>query len=96
MTEEYQSILKNDVWDIVPRPEEKYVVTSNWICKIKHVTDGSIKKYKVRFGARGFSQEEGVDYDETFDLVARYTSICTIIHELETTSYGCKDNLSQW
>jgi hypothetical protein len=75
MTEEYQSILKNDVWDVVPRPEGKYVVTSKWIYKIKHVVDGSIEKYKARFVARGFSQVEGVDYDETFAPVARYTSI---------------------
>jgi hypothetical protein len=96
MTEEYQSILKNDVWDIVLRPEGKSVVTSKWIYKIKHAADGSVEKYKARFVARRFPQTEGVVYDETFDPVARYTSICTIIHELETTSDGCKDNLSQW
>jgi hypothetical protein len=61
MTEEYQSILKNDVWDIVPRPEGKYVVTSKWIYKIKHAVDGSIEKYKERFVARGFSQVEGLE-----------------------------------
>ena len=55
MQEEYQSIMKNDVWDVVPRPERKSVVTSKWIYKIKHVADGSIKKYKARFVARGFS-----------------------------------------
>ena len=42
MIEEYRSIMKNDVWDIVPRPEWKYVVTSKWIYNIKHATDGSI------------------------------------------------------
>jgi hypothetical protein len=66
MMEEYQSIMKNDVWDIVLRPEGKFVVTSKWIYKIKHVADGSIEKYKARFVARGFSQKEGVDYEETF------------------------------
>jgi hypothetical protein len=75
MIEEYQSILKNDVWDVVPRPEGKSVVTSKWIYKIKHGDDGSIEKYKERFVARGFSQVEGVDYDETFAPIARYTSI---------------------
>jgi hypothetical protein len=40
-------------------------VTSKWIYKIKHVVDGSIDKYKARFVARGFSQKEGEDYDET-------------------------------
>jgi hypothetical protein len=70
MAEEYQSILKNDVWDIVPRPEGKSVVTSKLIYKIKHATDRSVEKYKARFVARGFSQVEGIDYEETFAPVA--------------------------
>jgi hypothetical protein len=79
MAEEYQSIMKNDVWDIVPRPEGKSVVISKWIYKIKHANDGSVEKYKVRFVAREFSQVEGIDYEETFAPVARYTFIRTII-----------------
>ena len=55
MIEEYQSIMKNDVWDVVPRPERKSVMTSKWIYKIKHAADGSIEKYKAIFVARGFS-----------------------------------------
>ena len=51
----YQSIMKNDVSDIVPKPEGKSVVSSKWIYMIKHVADGSIEKYKARFVARGFS-----------------------------------------
>jgi hypothetical protein len=79
MTAEYQSIIKNDVWEIVPRPKIKYVVYSKWLYKIKHVADGSIEKHKTRFVAHGFSQKEGIDYEETFAPVARYTSIITII-----------------
>jgi hypothetical protein len=79
MMEEYQSIMKNDIWDIVLRPKGKSVVTSKWIYKIKHTADGSIEKYKARFIARGFSQKEGVDYEETFSPVARYTSIRMVI-----------------
>ena len=55
MIEEYQSIIKNDVWDVVPRTKGKSLVTSKWIYKIKHATDGSIEKYKARFVAQGFS-----------------------------------------
>ena len=44
MMEEYRCIMKNDVWDVVPRPEGNFVVTSKWIYKIKHAVDGSIKK----------------------------------------------------
>jgi hypothetical protein len=79
MTEEYQSIVKNDVWEIVPRPKSKDVVSSKWLFKIKHATDGSIEKYKARFVTRGFSQKEGIDYEETFTPMARYTLIRTII-----------------
>ena len=47
--------------------------------QIKHVVDGSIEKYKARFVARGFSQKEGVDYEETFSPLERYTSIRAIM-----------------
>jgi hypothetical protein len=67
------------VWDIVPRPEGKSVVTSKWIYKIKHAADGSVKKYKVRFVVRGLSQKKGVEYEETFSPVARYISIRAVI-----------------
>jgi hypothetical protein len=79
MVEEYTSIMKNDVWDIVSRPEGKSVVSSRWLYKIKHVADGSIEKFKVRFVVRGFSQREGVDYEETFSPVTRYASIRVVI-----------------
>ena len=68
MIEEYQSIMKNDVWDVVPRLEGKSIMTSKWIYKIKHAADGSIEKYKVIFVAHGFSQKEGIDYEETLHL----------------------------
>jgi hypothetical protein len=79
MMEEDNSIMKNDVWEIVPRLEEKLVVTSKWLYKLKYAADGGIEKYKARFVAWGFSQVEGVDYDETFAPVARYTSIRSVI-----------------
>ena len=53
---EYASIMKNDVWEVVPMPEGKKVVGSKWIYKVKHARDGSVDKYKARFVAKGFSQ----------------------------------------
>ena len=63
----------------MPRREGKLVVTSKWLYKINHVVDGSIEKFKARFVVRGFLQVEGVNYEETFAPIARYTSICSII-----------------
>jgi hypothetical protein len=79
MMEEYASIMKNDVWEVVLWPEDEKVVGSKWIYKVKHAADGRVDKYKACFVAKGFSQREGVDYEETFALVARYSSIQAVI-----------------
>ena len=104
MIEEYKSIMKNDVCDIAPKPEGKTVVSSKWIYKLKHAVDGSIEKYKARLVARGFSQKEGIDYEEAFAPVPRYTSIRTImalasmmkwdLHQMALD--GCENNLPKW
>ena len=70
MMAEYHSIMKNHVWEIFLRPEGKSVVTSRRLYKLKHAANGSVEKYKAKFEARGFSQVEGIDYDETFASVA--------------------------
>ena len=53
--------MKDDVLDMVLRPEDKVVVISIWLYKIKHGSDGSAEKYKARFVALGFSLKEGID-----------------------------------
>ena len=71
--------MKNDVWELVLRLEKKSVMTSKWIYKINHAADGNIEKYKARFMVRVFSQKEGIDYEETFSPVARYTPIRSVL-----------------
>jgi hypothetical protein len=53
--------------------------TFHFSLKIKYVADGIIEKHKARFVAREFSQIEGIDYDETFALVVRYTPLGSIM-----------------
>jgi hypothetical protein len=101
MTEEYQSIIKNYVWELFPGPKNKDVVSSKWIYKIKHKANESIEKHKARFVARGFSQKEGIEYEQTFAPVARYTSIRTIIahaakNEGEVAPDECEKNFLKW
>jgi len=54
-------------------------VSSHWLYKVKKAIDGSVEKHKARFVARGFSQIEGIDYVETFSLVAGYSSIRSML-----------------
>ena len=77
--EEYDSIIKRNAWEVVPRPVGKSVVGSRWIYKVKQVEYGSVEKYKDRFVAWVFSQVEGIDCEDTFSLVARYSSIRSIL-----------------
>ena len=79
MVEEYDSIIRNSAWEIVPRLVGKSVVGSRWIYRVKQTTDGTIDKYKARFVARGFSQIKGIDYEETFAHVTGYSSIRAIL-----------------
>ena len=79
MVEEYKSIVKKNVWEVVPRPSYKSRVGSRWIFKVKPVADKSIEKYKAIFVAKGYSRVEDIDYEETFSHIARYSSIRSIL-----------------
>ena len=60
-------------------PPEKFVVGCKWIYKIKTRFDGSIERYKTCFVVKGFTQEYGIDYEETFAPVARISSVCALL-----------------
>ena len=70
MKEEFDALSKNHTWDLVTLPPRKSVVSCKWIYKIKTRSDGSIEHYKTHLIAKGFTQEYGIDYEETFALVA--------------------------
>ena len=65
------TLQKNDMWMLVPLPKEKKTVGCRWVFSIKHKTDGSIERYKTRLVAKGYTQTYGIDYQETFSLVAK-------------------------
>nr|GFB87855.1 hypothetical protein [Tanacetum cinerariifolium] len=60
-----------EVWELVPRPDQVMVITLKWIYKLKLDELGGILKNKARLVARGYSQEEGIDFEESFAPVAR-------------------------
>ena len=76
---EFESLTKNHTWDLVDLPDGKNVVGCKWIYKIKRNADGDVSRYKARLVAQGYSQVEGMDYEEVFAPVARYNSIRSIL-----------------
>ena len=79
MDEELSALHKTDTWDLVPLPPSKSVVGCRWVYKIKTNFDGSIERYKARLFAKGYSQQYGMDYEETFAPVVKMTTIHTPI-----------------
>ena len=75
MKEELDSINKNDVWDLVDLPKERKVIGCKWVLKKKLKVDGSLDKYKAKLVAKGFTQQPGIDFVDTYSPVAKFTSI---------------------
>jgi hypothetical protein len=79
MKEEYDSIIKNETWELTELPENKTPIGSKWSFKYKLNVDGSIDKYKDRLVAKGYSQKEGIDYEDTFAHVEKMNNIKLMI-----------------
>nr|GEZ50009.1 hypothetical protein [Tanacetum cinerariifolium] len=75
MQEELNGFERLEVWELVPRPDKVMVITLKWIYKVKLNELGGILKNKACLVARGYSQEEGIDFEESFALVARLEAI---------------------
>eukprot|EP00253_Pinus_taeda_P030103 PITA_30103 len=75
MNEEYHSLLENDTCDLVPLPKGRKLVRCKWVYRTKYGPNGKVDKHKARLVAKGFSQVEGINYTETFSIVAKMNSI---------------------
>nr|GEW71903.1 hypothetical protein [Tanacetum cinerariifolium] len=75
MQEELIEFKRLKVWELVPRPDKVMVITLKWIYKVKLDELGGILKNKSRLVARGYRQEEGIDFEESFASVARLEAI---------------------
>ena len=75
MQEELDQFTRNEVWILVPRPSHTNVIGTKWIFKNKTDEFGTIIRNKARLVAQGYTQVEGIDFDETFAPVARLESI---------------------
>jgi len=75
MQEELNQFQRNYVWDLVPKPHQKNIIGTKWVFRNKLNEQGEVVRNKTRLVAQGYSQQEGIDYTETFALVSRLEAI---------------------
>ena len=79
MKEEIEKIEKNKTWTLVPRPTDKNVIGTKWVFRNKLDENGEITRNKARLVCKGYVQEEGLDYGETFVPIARMEGVRTLL-----------------
>jgi hypothetical protein len=77
--EEYDALITNNIWDLVPHPFGSNVDTGKWIFKHNFNSEGTLEWYKARWVLRDFTQLLGIDYDETFSPVVKPATIRTVL-----------------
>lgn len=105
MKEEYSSLVKNKTWTLCDRPKDRKVISCKWVFKLKKKSDGSIDKYKARLVARGFAQEKGYDYNDTYSPTAKLKTLRVLLsvanhfnypmHQMDVKSAFLNGNLNE-
>ena len=79
MDDEFKALTDQKTWVLVPKTHGRHPVGCKWVYKIKHNADGSISRYKARLVSKGYDQEYGLDYSETFIPVIRHETILLVL-----------------
>ena len=105
MKEEYDALIKNRSWDLVPRPCGANVIIGKWLYRHKFGAYGKLARYKSRWVARGYTQQPGIDYEETFSPVVKPATIRIVlslavsrgwpIHQLDVKNAFLQGTLSE-
>jgi hypothetical protein len=102
---EYNSLMKNRTWVLAELPEGRKAVSCKWVFRLKYDKMGEIERYKTRLVAKGYSQQYGIDYEETFSPVVRFTSIRVLlafaanndmdVHQMDVTTAFLNGDLQE-
>nr|GEX33362.1 retrovirus-related Pol polyprotein from transposon TNT 1-94 [Tanacetum cinerariifolium] len=86
MQDEMHQFKRLDVWELVPRPNGKNIIAVKWLCKNKSDAENIVVRNKSRLVAKGYKHEEGIDFEESFALVAHLKAVwITIFHVPQAT-----------
>ena len=87
MKEEYDALVKNETFSLVPCASNTNVVDGMWVYRLKRDKNGAITRYKARFVAKGFRQQPGIDFHETFSPVVKSTTIRAVLSLAVTNNW---------
>ena len=90
MTEEYDALVHNVTWELVPSHPSQNVVGNKWVYRIKYKPTGEIERYKARLVAKGFHQRPGIDYSKTFSLVIKPTTVRLMLSLAVTNGWNIR------
>lgn len=90
MGDEYNAQVRNQTFELVPPAPNQHVIPTKWIHTIKYLANGSIDRYKSRWVARGYNQEYGIDYAETFSPVVKTLTIRLVLQLAVTRAWPIK------
>jgi adenine-specific DNA methylase len=79
MDEEMVALDVNVTWELVALPKDKKIIGHKWVYKVKHNANGSMNIYKTKFIAKGYAKTYGIDYEETYSLLAKMIIVKVII-----------------
>jgi len=79
MANEFNVLMANDTWELVPYNSAQNLVGSKWVYRIKYKSNGSIELYKAQLVAASNRSQAGIDFHETFSLVVRPTTIRLVL-----------------
>ena len=79
MVDEYNALLHNGTWKLVPPDPAQNLVSNKWVYRIKRNPNGSIERYKARLVAKGFHQRPGIDFHESFSPIVKPTTVRTVL-----------------
>lgn len=79
MDEEFSALIQNKTWHLVPPSQGTNIIDCKWVYKVERKAHGSIDQYKAPLVAKGFKQQYGIDYEETFSPVVKAATIRLIL-----------------